>query len=150
MQEAIELAHAGVQQNQGGPFGAVIVKDQQIIGRGNNRVLTDCDPTAHAEMVAIRAACQNSGHFHLQGCVLYTSCEPCPMCLGAIYWARIDKIIYAANRNDAKAIGFDDEFFYQELNKSADQRLIPMQELMRDQALAVFYAWQTKSDKTAY
>jgi len=150
MQEAIQLARNGVKQNQGGPFGAIIIKDNQIIGRGNNRVLTNLDPTSHAEVVAIREACQTIGNFHLQGCIIYTNCEPCPMCLGAIYWARIEKIIYAANRDDAKNIGFDDEFFYQELNKPLAQRLIPAQEFMREQALAVFNEWQNKSDKTMY
>lgn len=150
MQEAIELARKGIKQNQGGPFGAIVVKNNQIIGRGNNRVLANFDPTAHAEIVAIREACQSIGHFNLQGSILYTSCEPCPMCLGAIYWSRIDKIIYAANREDAKNIGFDDEFFYQELSKPIEQRLIPMHELMREQALVAFTEWQNKADKTPY
>lgn len=150
MQEAIQLAIKGVRQNLGGPFGAIIVKDNQIIGRGNNRVTTNLDPTAHAEIVAIREACKNINNFSLQNCIIYTSCEPCPMCLGAIYWARIEKIIYAANRNDAKNIGFDDEFFYQELNKSIDKRFIPMQELLREQALVAFNEWQNKIDKIPY
>ncbi|HKK79173.1 MAG TPA: nucleoside deaminase, partial [Phaeodactylibacter sp.] len=117
MEQAIRLAREGMEAGMGGPFGAVVVWKGQVIGQGQNRVLADGDPTAHAEMVAIRAACEHLGHFQLEGCTLYTSCEPCPMCLGAIYWARPDRLVYACDRRDASAVGFDDSFIYEELAK---------------------------------
>ncbi|MDQ2994574.1 MAG: nucleoside deaminase [Pseudomonadota bacterium] len=150
MQEAIALAEDGVNSNRGGPFGAVIVKDNQIISRGNNRVTSSNDPTAHAEITAIRAACEKLNTFSLQGCEIYTSCEPCPMCLSAIYWARIEHIYYAATQFDAAKIGFDDQFLYEEMNKSLDQRKIPTRQCCRDEALSVFAAWENKTDKVLY
>ncbi len=150
MDTAIEISQKGMQSNQGGPFGAVVVKDGKVIGRGNNQVTSTDDPTAHAEVVAIRDACKNLGTFQLSGCELYTSCEPCPMCLGAIYWSRPDKVYYANTRQDAAAIGFDDEFIYQELDKSIDARKIPFQQLDRDEAIKVFEAWDEKEDKEMY
>jgi guanine deaminase len=150
MQEAIRLAKIGIDGNHGGPFGAVIVKDKQIIGRGHNCVPSSNDPTAHAEVTAIRDACQNLGTYSLQGCTIYTSCEPCPMCLAAIYWARIDKIFYGANQHDAAQIGFDDSFFYQQINKPSNERDIPEQQLLQQEAKAVFSEWYAKEDKIAY
>lgn len=150
MQEAIEQAQIGIKANDGGPFGAVIVKEGQIIGRGHNCVPSSNDPTAHAEVTAIRDACQNLDTFSLQGCSIYTSCEPCPMCLAAIYWARIDKIYYAANQNDAADIGFDDRFFYEEIKKSIQNRKIPEQQLMQKESQAVFKEWFNKEDKISY
>ncbi len=151
LREAIALARAGMDRNEGGPFGCAIVKDGVIIGRGNNRVTSTNDPTAHAEVVAIREACQALGSFQLEGCTLYTSCEPCPMCLGAIYWARPDRIVFAATRDDAAAAGFDDQLIYDELPLQAHQRRIPTEtEVLRQEARAVFDAWKAKADKTAY
>jgi tRNA(Arg) A34 adenosine deaminase TadA len=150
LREALQLARAGMDRNEGGPFGCVIVKDGRIIGRGNNRVTSTNDPTAHAEVVAIREACQALGSFQLEGCTLYTSCEPCPMCLGAIYWARPDRVVYAGTREDAAAAGFDDRLIYTELALPPDHRRIPMLNLLRDEALALFEAWRVKPDKTAY
>ncbi len=150
MSEAIQLAHNGVNQSQGGPFGAVIVKENKIIGRGFNQVINNFDPTAHAEIVAIREACKYLNNFWLEGCEIYTNCEPCPMCLGAIYWAHLDKIFYAADRGDAAKIGFDDSFFYDELNKKMENRKIKMMQLMRDDALVVFKEWENKQDKIRY
>ena len=150
MLEAIEEAKIGIHQNHGGPFGAVIVKDNQIIGRGHNRVPSTNDPTAHAEVTAIRDACHALGTFNLQGCSIYTSCEPCPMCLAAIYWARIDKIYYAADKEDAANIGFDDRFFYQEVNKPINQRSIPEERLLQKESQAVLTEWFSKQDKIAY
>jgi guanine deaminase len=150
MQEAIEEAKLGVANNQGGPFGAVVVKDNQIIGRGHNCVPSTNDPTAHAEVTAIRNACQQLNTFNLQGCTIYTSCEPCPMCLAAIYWARIDKIFFAANQHDAANIGFDDRFFYQEITKPLGDRKIPEQQLLQEESQAVFAEWFGKKDKIAY
>lgn len=147
---AIEQSEKGMQQNEGGPFGAVVIKDGKIVGRGNNKVTSSNDPTAHAEVMAIRDACKNLNTFQLDGCILYTSCEPCPMCLGAIYWARPDKVFYANTREDAAAIGFDDDFIYNEINVSMDERKIPFEQIARDEALRVFELWQSKSDKTAY
>lgn len=117
MMRAIELAIEGVRANSGGPFGAVIVKNGEIIGEGWNQVTSTSDPTAHAEIVAIRRACEKLGTFHLEGCVIYTSCEPCPMCLGAIYWAKLEKIFYSCTRKDAASIGFADDFIYEEIGK---------------------------------
>lgn len=150
MQEAIRLSREGSQNNEGGPFGCVIVKGDEIIGRGNNKVLLLNDPTAHAEVVAIREACKNLGTFQLDNCEVYTTCEPCPMCLGAIYWARPKKIYYANNREDAANIGFDDSMIYQEMNMPLPDRKIPMQLLGREEAIKVFQEWQANGDKRLY
>ncbi len=150
MMEAIKLAQNSVQENQGGPFGCVIVKDDIIIGRGNNKVTSTNDPTAHAEVDAIRDACKNIGTFQLDDCEIYTSCEPCPMCLGAIYWARPKVIYYANNRKDAADIGFDDSMIYDEMSKSYTDRKIPIMSISREKALTVFNEWKNKEDKTQY
>lgn len=150
MRLAIELARRGAEQGQGGPFGAVIVKDGKIVGQGNNQVLLHQDPTAHAEVVAIRDACKNLGSFQLDGCTLYTSCEPCPMCMGAIYWARPERVFFACTRDDAAQIGFDDAFIYDELQKDNEQRRFAMQPLLRQEALEAFADWAAKDDKTMY
>lgn len=150
MLRAIELSQLGMESGQGGPFGCVIVKDGKIVGEGSNAVTSSNDPTAHAEVVAIRDACKNLNTFQLDGCILYTSCEPCPMCLGAIYWARPDKVFYANTREDAAAIGFDDDFIYQEINLNFEQRKIPFAQLERENSLKVFNAWKLKTDKTEY
>ncbi len=150
MEEAIRLAEAGMRANAGGPFGCVIVKDGEIIGRGYNEVTSTNDPTAHAEVVAIREACRHLGSFQLDGCTLYTSCEPCPMCLGAIYWARPDRVFYACTREDAAGIGFDDAFIYREIDLPVAARSIPMASLEREKALDVFRAWMNKEDKIEY
>jgi len=150
MQAAIAESKRGMDQNEGGPFGAVIVKDGKIIGRGNNKVTSDNDPTAHAEISAIRNACKKIANFDLSGCEIYTSCEPCPMCLAAIYWARIDVIYYANTKKDAADINFDDAFFYEELDKPIEKRSIPMKQMMRKEAITVFQAWANKEDKTPY
>ena len=150
MLEAIALSEQGINNNDGGPFGCVIVKDDMIVGRGNNKVTSTNDPTAHAEVVAIRDACQNLNTFQLDGCEVYTSCEPCPMCLGAIYWARPKVIYYANNREDAAEIGFDDSMIYDEMSAKIEMRKIPILSLGREQALKVFDAWKNKDDKTAY
>jgi tRNA(Arg) A34 adenosine deaminase TadA len=150
MAEAIRLAEEGIRANAGGPFGCVIVKDGVIIGRGYNTVTSTNDPTAHAEVVAIREACRHLKSFQLDGCTLYTSCEPCPMCLGAIYWARPDRVFYACTREDAAAIGFDDAFIYREIDLPVAARSIPMASLEREKALAVFGDWMEKEDKIAY
>ena len=147
---AIDLAENNVVQGQGGPFGAVIVKDGMVIARSANKVVPTNDPTAHAEVSAIRLACQELETFNLEGCVIYTSCEPCPMCLGAIYWARIDHIYYANTKADAAAIGFDDKFIYDELDLPMDQRKLPIIQLMRDEALNAFKLWETSEKKTEY
>ncbi|MCB9899080.1 MAG: nucleoside deaminase [Planctomycetes bacterium] len=150
MREAIALSLDGCRRGLGGPFGAVIVKDGHVVGRGQNRVLADNDPTAHAEMVAIREAAATLGSFSLEGCVLYTSCEPCPMCLGGAYWSRVDRIVFANGRADAAAIGFDDAFFYDELGRPPAERSVPMEQRLRDEALVAFAAWDGKPDKTSY
>lgn len=150
MQEAIELSRKGIEHNEGGPFGCVIVKDNQIVGRGNNRVTSQNDPTAHAEVVAIREACKNLETFQLDDCEIYTSCEPCPMCLGAIYWARPKVVYYANTRNDAAEIGFDDSFIYEEISADIEHRKIPLIRLPQQTAIDVFDAWSKKEDKTAY
>ena len=150
MTRAIELAKMGVEMNLGGPFGCVVVKDDIIIGEGNNRVTSTNDPTAHAEIVAIREACKSLDAFQLDGCTVYTSCEPCPMCLGAIYWARPERVFYACTREDAANIGFDDDFIYEELEKANDQREMVLMNLMRDEALEVFNNWSSKTDKIEY
>ncbi|MEO6488578.1 MAG: nucleoside deaminase [Ferruginibacter sp.] len=150
MLEAIALSLNGINNNHGGPFGCVVVKDDVIIGRGNNMVTSTNDPTAHAEVVAIRDACKNLQTFQLDGCEVYTSCEPCPMCLGAIYWARPKVIYYANNRQDAADIGFDDSMIYDEMAAKIDMRRIPILNLGREEALKVFEAWKNKIDKTTY
>jgi len=150
MQRAIELAERGMDANSGGPFGCVIAKDGEIIGEGCNRVTSTNDPTAHAEIIAIREACQKLGAFQLDGCVVYTSCEPCPMCLGAIYWARPERVYFACTREDAANIGFDDRFIYEELEKANNERHLQVINLMREEALAVFNKWATKPDKQEY
>ena len=151
MTRAIQLAQAGVDGNLGGPFGCVVVKDGQIVGEGNNQVTSTLDPTAHAEIVAIREACRNLNSFQLDRCVIYTSCEPCPMCLGAIYWARPERIFIACNRQDAAQAGFDDEFIYEEIaSPDFASRSVPMSMLMREEGLAVFQSWIEKPDKIEY
>jgi tRNA(Arg) A34 adenosine deaminase TadA len=150
MRRAIELARQGVDANAGGPFGAVVVKDGRIIGEGNNRVTSLNDPTAHAEIIAIREACTAVNSFQLDGCEIYTSCEPCPMCLGAIYWARPAKVFFACTREDAAVIGFDDDFIYQELEKANEDREMVLVTMMRDEALEVFKSWASKPDKIEY
>jgi guanine deaminase len=150
LRAAIELAREGMLAGQGGPFGALIVRDGEIIGKGCNQVTSTNDPTAHAEVVAIRDACQTIGAFQLTGCTLYASCEPCPMCLGAIYWARPDRIVYGAFHSDAAGAGFDDQFIYEELDKPREQRHIPMQQLLRDEADAVFKEWIILENRIHY
>lgn len=150
MQQAIDLSLQGISNNEGGPFGCVIVKGDKIVGKGNNRVTSSNDPTAHAEVVAIRDACKNLGTFQLQDCEIYTSCEPCPMCLGAIYWARPKVVYFANNREDAAEIGFDDSMIYNEINAPIEKRKIPILPLKRNDALKVFKAWAEKADKTEY
>ena len=149
MREAIALAVENIKSG-GGPFGAVIVKDGNVVATGANRVTANNDPTAHAEVSAIRAACAKLGTFDLSGCVIYTSCEPCPMCLGAIYWAHIDKIYYGANQYDAAKIDFDDSFIYRELELKPEARQKPVENILHDEALAPFRAWQEKEDKIRY
>lgn len=150
MQRAIQLARNGMNDNHGGPFGCVVVKNGTIIGEGFNRVTSSNDPTAHAEVVAIRDACDHLDTFQLTGCDIYTSCEPCPMCLGAIYWARPDRVYYAANREDAADAGFDDSFIYEEISLPNDDRSIPMKNIGRDEAVQLFESWNKKTDKIAY
>lgn len=147
---AIELAVENVQTRRGGPFGAVVVRGDEILGEGTNLVTGSNDPTAHAEVVAIRQACQKVGSFELKGCVVYTSCEPCPMCLAAIYWSRADRIVYAADRQDAAAAGFDDEFLYRELSLPIGERSLPMEQLHREEAIAAFGAWREDNAKIRY
>ena len=150
MREAIRLSREGMEKNEGGPFGCIVVKDGKIVGRGNNKVSSSNDPTAHAEVTAIRDACRNLGTFQLSGCDIYTSCEPCPMCLGAIYWARPDRVFFANTRHDAAAIGFDDSMIYEEMALDMALRKIPLRSLCREEALDVFRAWKEKDDKTLY
>jgi guanine deaminase len=150
MQMAIELASAGWKRGDGGPFGAVIVKDGIVIGKGNNQVLKNNDPTAHAEVVAIREACAHLGHFQLDSCILYSSCEPCPMCLGAIYWARPLEVFFACTREDAAAIGFDDHLIYDEMTLSVASRKIPAFGFMREGALRVFDEYAVEPHKNLY
>ena len=149
MREAIKLADASVAKG-GGPFGAVIVKDGKVIAGSSNRVTIDNDPTAHAEVNTIRMACRALNTFSLEGCDIYTSCEPCPMCLGAIYWAHIDRIFYGNNRKDAADIDFADNFIYEELEKPMDKRSVPITPMLRDEAIRTFVAWKEKSDKVEY
>lgn len=150
MKRAIELSQRNMQTGIGGPFGAVIVKDQVVIGEGWNKVTSNNDPTAHAEVEAIRSACKSLNTFDLSGCQIYTSCEPCPMCLSAIYWAHIGKIYYANTKKDAAQIQFDDDFIYQEIPKPLHERKIPMEQIARDEAMVVFQEWENKQDKVRY
>ena len=150
MQRAIELARAGMNSGRGGPFGCVIVKNGEIVGEGSNSVTSTNDPTAHAEVVAIRNACKTLDAFQLDGCEIYTSCEPCPMCLGAIYWARPAKVFYACTREDAANAGFDDDFIYAELAKPNAERERVMISLLRDEGVALFHDWSAKPDKVEY
>jgi guanine deaminase len=150
MSQAIELAIENVEKRNGGPFGAVVVKDGKIIARGYNQVTSLNDPTAHAEVVAIRNACKVLNSFQLDGCEIYTSCEPCPMCLGAIYWARPLKVFYACTKTDAAAIHFDDDFIYKEIEKPLEKRSLPFVQLMQAEGLAAFRAWENKTDKIEY
>jgi guanine deaminase len=149
LRQAIQLAEASV-RNGGGPFGAVIVRDGEIVGRGHNRVTLDNDPTAHAEVQAIRDACQHLGTFSLEGCTLYVSCEPCPMCLAACYWAHMDEVIYAADAIDAASAGFDDHFIRNELGQEKKDRQLTMRQALHDEALEVFKLWQSLEDKIEY
>ncbi len=150
MQRAIELSRTNMNAGNGGPFGAVVVRNGKIVGEGWNKVTSTNDPTAHAEVEAIRDACKNLANFELKGCEIYTSCEPCPMCLAAIYWARIGRIYYGNSRDDAAAIGFDDEFLYREIVKPMPQRSVPIEPLLRNEALVVFTEWTAKIDRTPY
>lgn len=150
MQEAIRLSVANVQENKGGPFGAVVVKDGKIIARGANCVTSHNDPTAHAEVVAIREACKVLNTFQLTGCEIYASCEPCPMCLAAIYWARPDKLYYANSKEDAASIDFDDNFIYEEIAKPVNERKLFTQQIMREEALEAFEKWKTSVNKIEY
>lgn len=150
MRMAISLAEKNIEQALGGPFGAVIVKDGEVIAQCANRVTSTNDPTAHAEVSTIRAACEKLNTFDLTGCVIYTSCEPCPMCLGAIYWARIETIYYANTKADAAHIGFDDQFIYEELDLPMSERKLPVVQLLRDEALGAFKAWDATEMKVAY
>lgn len=149
MRKAIRLSRESV-ENGGGPFGAVIVKDGKIVAGSSNSVTLENDPTAHAEVSCIRKACKALDTFDLSGCDIYTSCEPCPMCLGAIYWAHLDRIFYANDRKDAGAIGFDDDFIYEEMEKPFDQRRTRLIQLLRSEGLEVFRMWDQKADKTEY
>ena len=150
MRAAIRLSRDKMRANCGGPFGAVVVRGGKIIARGWNRVTSANDPTAHAEVTAIRAACKKLKTFHLADCELYTSCEPCPMCLAAIYWARFRKVYFANTRRDAARVQFDDDWLYREVAQPIARRKIPMRQLLRTEALEVFAEWQAKSDKTLY
>jgi len=150
MKRAIVLALENVRSGNGGPFAAVVVKDGRILAEGTNRVTRSNDPTAHAEVVAIRGACLALGHFQLTGCDLYTTCEPCPMCLGAIYWSRPARVFYAATAADAAGAGFDDAFIYEELTVAPAGRRIPMVQMLRDESQVVFQAWKKQDNKTPY
>lgn len=150
MQKAIDLAQKGANSNSGGPFGAVIVKDNKIIAEGYNKVTSTNDPTAHAEILAIQEACKKLNSFQLDDCIIYTSCEPCPMCLGAIYWARPKKVFYACNRNDASVIDFDDQHIYEEIKNPIDKRKIEFKNIMRHEGLILFKNWNDKTDKVKY
>jgi guanine deaminase len=150
MQQAIALATENVITGRGGPFGAVVVRNGEVIATGVNQVTASNDPTAHAEVVAIRAACKALGDFQLTGCVVYTSCEPCPMCLSAIYWSRCDAIYYGNCAADAAAAGFDDSFLYEEVSRPLDQRRIPIRRLLGEEAIESFDAWRAQTDKIKY
>jgi guanine deaminase len=150
MQEAIQRAVDNVRSGQGGPFGAIVVKDGRVIATGTNLVTAANDPTAHAEVTAIREACRALGTFQLTGCEIYTSCEPCPMCLGAIYWARPDRVYFAATASDAAEAGFDDSFIYEELKRPRRERGIPFEPVMREAGLEPFREWMQKNDRVRY
>ena len=150
MRRAVQLSADRMREGAGGPFGAIIVKDGQVVAEGWNRVTSTNDPTAHAEVTAIRAACTALGTFSLKGCEIYTSCEPCPMCLAAIYWARLDRIYFANTREDAAAIGFDDAHIYGEVSKPIGDRVIPTVKLASPEAEGVFAEWRAKPDKVHY
>lgn len=150
MRRAIEISQQGMDNNSGGPFGAVIVKDGKIIAESFNQVTSTNDPTAHAEIAAIRKACEKLNSFQLTDCIIYTSCEPCPMCLGAIYWARPKAVFFGCTKEDAAAIDFDDDFIYQELEKPVSQRNIPFKNILREEAKQVFDQWKEKTDKIKY
>ena len=149
MNEAIELAKENVKTG-GGPFGSVIVRNNELVARAGNRVTPDDDPTAHAEIVAIRRACEKLGSFQLSGCTLYSSCEPCPMCLGAIYWSRLDRVFYCGTREDAAEAGFDDAFIYNEISRDPAQRTIPMERCSKDKAASIFEAWAKYEERVEY
>lgn len=150
LQEAIEMAVQNVTTGQGGPFAALVVRDGDIIGRGTNVVTTLNDPTAHAEVTAIRRACTAEDHFELKGCTLYATCEPCPMCLGAAYWARLDRVYFAATRGDAASVGFDDNHIYEELTKPPPDRRIPMTQELQEEAHRPFEAWLDYEEREEY
>ena len=150
LQQAIDLAVENARSGQGGPYGAVVVKDNRLIAASGNKVTTNIDPTAHAEVMAIRLACKRLNDFQLQGCILYSSCEPCPMCLGAIYWARLAKVYFACSRHDAAAANFDDSFIYDEISVLPHQRRIAMLHLNLPDAMQPFNIWAEKSDKVLY
>lgn len=150
MREAIDLSVRTMRRGRGGPFGAVVIRGGEVIARGWNQVTSSNDPTAHAEIVAIRRACRRLKTFHLGQCDLYTSCEPCPMCLSAIYWAHVRKVFYGATRRDAAAIDFDDDFIYQEIARPVGRRRVRMRQLMRTEALVAFDEWKRKDDKIPY
>jgi guanine deaminase len=150
MRHAIALSRRGMEGDAGGPFGALVVKDGQVVAEGWNQVTSTNDPTAHAEVVAIRRACAALGRFDLRGAVLYTSCEPCPMCLAAAYWARVDAVVFGNTRVEAAAIGFDDQWLYDEVPKPIEARSLPMRRLLGAEALEAFAAWAEKPDKVAY
>ena len=150
LERAVELSKEGMLKEKGGPFGCIIVKDGKIVAEGCNSVTSNNDPTAHAEVVAIRNACKELQTYQLDGCILYTSCEPCPMCLGAIYWARPDKVFYANTRQDAASIGFDDEFIYKEIPLPDSERQIDFKHIKVDSAYKVFQLWEQKGDKKLY
>ncbi len=150
MKRAIDMAQKGMDSNAGGPFGCVVVKDNEIIAEAFNQVTSTNDPTAHAEIVAIRKACEKLGSFQLDDCTVYASCEPCPMCFGAIYWARPKQVFYAADKNDAAKIDFDDQFIYDELEKKIDDRDIKFVRIMSKEGLSVFENWEKKTDKIRY
>ena len=150
MRQAIALAVENVEQGRGGPFAALVVRGGSVIATGTNRVTTQNDPTAHAEVSAIRAACAALGDFQLTGCTLYSTCEPCPMCLGAIYWARLSRVVYASTQADAAAAGFDDAHIYEELDRPPAERAIPMHQHLRNEAARVFAAWEAYEERVAY
>ena len=150
MKEAVDIALKGMNNNEGGPFGCIVVKDNTIVGRGSNKVISTNDPTAHAEVMAIRDACKNLNSFQLEGCVIYTTCEPCPMCLGAIYWARPDKVFYGNKQIDAANIGFDDAFIYKEIQLPYAKRSIPFVQFGRGITQALFQKWTEKENKIVY
>ena len=150
LREAIRLSREHMLDGDGGPFGAVVMQDGEVIGEGWNQVTSTNDPTAHAEVVAIRRACASLGQFSLEGCVLYSSCEPCPMCLAAAYWARVDRLVFAASREDATTGGFDDESLYLEIPKKHAERQLPARQLLQDEARLAFTEWLAKTDRVSY